>query len=235
MSTDLYLGIETSGKSTGLALATAGRVVAELVEDSKCGHNETLMPLLERLLKDAGAKASRLGGIGVDVGPGMFTSLRVGVSTAKGLAIAYRTPVVGLGSLWGLARTARPNLDLVIALIDARKQQVYAALYMDGKAAIPPSVMNPRELASATLEVLGGRTDLATSGNGVSICATHFAAAGIRLDLGGTELPSAGVIATEAGARIARGQADDLASLEPLYLRRTDAELTREQKLGSNT
>jgi len=227
----LVLGIETSGKSTGLALAASGRVVAELVEDSNCSHNEVLMPLLDRLLKDAGVTARDLSGIGVDIGPGMFTSLRVGASTAKGLAIAHRTPIVGLSSLWGLARTASANPGGVLAVIDARKHQVYAALYLGGQAAIPPSVMNPDELVSEVRRMLPGRTSLVAAGNGTSICSDLFAATGVKLETTGIAVPSPGVIAIEAGERIADGQADDIASVEPLYLRRTDAELTREQKL----
>lgn len=232
MNAGLVLGIETSGESTGLALAESGKVVAEMVEDSSCGHNEVLMPLLDRLLKGAGVKVGELSGIGVDIGPGMFTSLRVGTSTAKGLAIAHRIPVVGLGSLWGIARTARPALDRVLSLIDARKQQVYAALYLEGRPAIPPSVMSPEELASEVMSALSSRTSLAVAGNGAGICADLFAAAGVQLELTGIESPSPGVVAVEAGERIEKGLADDLAAIEPLYLRRTDAELTREQKLG---
>ncbi len=232
MNSGLVLGIETSGKTTGLALVDSGRVVAEMVEDSDCGHNEVLMPLLDRLLRGAGVKVGELSGIGVDMGPGMFTALRVGTSTAKGLAIAHRTPIVGLSSLWGLARTVAANLDGVLAVIDARKQQVYTALYLDGKAAIQPSVMNPGELVSEVARILSGRTSLVAAGNGTGICADLFAAAGIEIEATGVEVPSPGVIAIEAGERIAKGQADDIASLEPLYLRRTDAELTREQRLG---
>ena len=232
MNSGLVLGIETSGKTTGLALVDSGRVVAEMVEDSDCGHNEVLMPLLDRLLRGAGVKVGELSGIGVDMGPGMFTALRVGTSTAKGLAIAHRTPIVGLSSLWGLARTVAANLDGVLAVIDARKQQVYTALYLDGKAAIQPSVMNPGELVSEVARILSGRTSLVAAGNGTGICADLFAAAGIEIEATGVEVPSPGVIAIEAGERIAKGQVDDIASLEPLYLRRTDAELTREQKLG---
>ena len=232
MSAGLVLGIETSGKTTGLALADSGRVVAKVVEDSSCGHNEVLMPLLDRLLRGAGVKVGELSGIGVDMGPGMFTALRVGTSTAKGLAIAHRTPIVGLSSLWGLARTVAANLDGVLAVIDARKQQVYTALYLDGKAAIQPSVMNPGELVSEVARILSGRTSLVAAGNGTGICADLFAAAGIEIEATGVEVPSPGVIAIEAGERIAKGQADDIESLEPLYLRRTDAELTREQRLG---
>ncbi len=231
LSQTLVLGIETSGASTGLALVASGRVVAETVEKSSCGHNEVLMPLLDRLLRGVGVTARDLTGIGVDIGPGMFTSLRVGTSTAKGLAVAHRIPIVGMGSLWGLARTARPTLDGVLAVIDARKQQVYAAAYLDGQPAIPPSVMSPEELVSEARSVLQHRVSIAVAGNGASIGADLFAAAGIGLDSTGIETPSPGVVALEADERIARGLADDLAAIEPLYLRRTDAELTREQKL----
>ena len=232
MNAGLVLGIETSGKSTGLALAESGNIIAEMVEDSSCGHNEVLMPLLDHLFRDAGVKVGELSGIGVDIGPGMFTSLRVGTSTAKGLAIAHRIPIVGLGSLWSLARTARPALDRVLSLIDARKQQVYAALYLERRPAIPPLVISPEELVSKVGSALTGRTRLAIAGNGAGICADPLTAAGVELELTGIEIPSPGVLAIEAGERIKKGLADELATIEPLYLRRTDAELTREQELG---
>jgi len=229
----LVLGIETSGASTGLALTDSGTVVAELVEDSSCTHNEVLMPLLDRLLKGAGANVRELSGIGVDIGPGMFTSLRVGTSTAKGLAVAHRIPVFGMSSLWGLARTALPTLDGVLSLIDARKHQVHAALYLGGHPAIPPSLMSPEELVSAVEKSLPSRIKLVAAGNGASMCVELFAAAGIVFESTGIDLPSPAVIAIEAGEQMARGQTDGTAPVEPLYLRRTDAELNREHKLGS--
>jgi tRNA threonylcarbamoyladenosine biosynthesis protein TsaB len=228
----LVLGIETSGKSTGLALADSGRIVTEVVENSSCSHNEILMPLLSRLLGSAGVKPNELSGIGIDIGPGMFTSLRVGASTAKGLAIGHGIPVVGVGSLWGLARTAQPRMEGVLSLMDARKHQVYAALYISGRTAIPASLLNPEELASAIRKAFPERADLVVAGDGVGVCADVLLAAGIEVRLSGIETPSPGVVAIEAGERIARGQADDVSALEPLYLRRTDAELVREQKLS---
>jgi tRNA threonylcarbamoyladenosine biosynthesis protein TsaB len=228
MNADLVLGIETSGKSAGLALACSGKVIAEMVQDSSCGHNEVLMPLLDRLLGGAGVKAGKLSGIGVDIGPGMFTSLRVGASTAKGLAMAHGIPVVGLNSLWSLARTALPTLDGVVSLVDARKHQVYAALYLCGQEVLAPAVMDPEELVSEVGRVLSSGAGLVSAGSGTGICADRFAAAGIRLQATGIDVPSPGVIAIEAGRRIADGKVDDITLLEPLYLRRTDAELTRE-------
>jgi tRNA threonylcarbamoyladenosine biosynthesis protein TsaB len=233
MNAGLVLGIETSGKSTGLALADSGKVIAEMIENSSCSHNEVLMPLLDRLMNGAGVTARDLSGIGVDIGPGMFTSLRVGTSTAKGLAVAHRIPVFGMSSLWGVARTALPTLDGVLSLMDARKHQVYAALYLGGHPAIPPSLMSPEELVSAVGKSLPGRTGLVAAGNGVGICAELLADAGIVFESTGIDLPSPAVMAIEAGERIAKGQTDGTTSVEPLYLRRTDAELNREQKLGS--
>jgi len=230
----IFLGVETSGTSTGLALAVSGGVVAELVEHSSCGHNEVLMPLLDRLLKGSGMTARDLSGIGVDIGPGMFTSLRVGLSAAKGLAVTHRIPVVGVNSLWSLARTAQATMDSVLSVMDARKHQVYAALYVQGRPAIAPSVMSPEQLVSEVKSRLPKQTRLVVAGSGVGICADLLAAAGAELELTGVENPSPGVAALEAGERIAKGLADDVAAIEPLYLRRTDAELAREQKLKPN-
>jgi len=79
--------------------------------------------------------------------------------------------------------------------------------------------------------MLPGRTSLVLAGSGASICADLFAVAGLELQLTGIEIPSPGVVALEAAERIAGGMADDVAAIKPLYLRRTDAELAREQKL----
>jgi tRNA threonylcarbamoyladenosine biosynthesis protein TsaB len=229
---NLVLGIETSGRSTGLALVENGRVVAELTGDSDCGHNEVLMPLLDRLLREAGVAPDRLAGIGVDVGPGMFTSLRVGVSTAKGLAIARRIPVVGVGSLWALARTARPAMDRVLSVIDARKSQVYAALYLAGEPALSPAVLSPAELASAVASSPAIEAPIYAAGNGTAICAPPLAAVGIEVEPSDVTSPAPAVIAFAAAERIAGARADSLAAVEPRYLRRTDAELVREKKLA---
>ena len=229
MNPPIFLGIETSGKSSGLALASDGRVIAEMVENSSCGHNELLMPLLDRLLKSAGVKVRDLAGIGVDVGPGMFTSLRVGTSTAKGLALAHRLPIVGVGSLWALARTAQPTLDCVLSLIDARKHQVYAALYVGGRTAILPSVADSEQLVSDVKGRLAESATLTLAGSGADLCAEVLASAGVSVASTGIVDPSPGVVALEAGERIARGLADGVAAIEPLYLRRTDAELAREK------
>jgi len=139
--------------------------------------------------------------------------------------------VKGINTLWSLARTARVDMDKVLSVMDARKHQVYAALYLEGRPAIPPSIIGPEQLVSEVRTMLPGRTSLVLAGSGASICADLFAVAGLELQLTGIEIPSPGVVALEAAERIAGGMADDVAAIKPLYLRRTDAELAREQKL----
>ena len=125
-------------------------------------------------------------------------------------------------------------MDGVLSVIDARKRQVYAALYVQGRPAILPSVFSPEELASAVNHQLAGQAKLVIAGSGAGICADLLASAGTELEVSGIENPSPGAVALEAGERIAKGLADDVAAIEPLYLRRTDAELAREQKLKPN-
>jgi len=233
MSPGLWLGIETSGTATGLALARGGEVLAEMVAHSDCNHNEVLLPLLDQLLQRQGVKVAALSGIGVDVGPGMFTSLRVGLSVAKGLALAHRIPVIGIDSLELLARTAQASLDSVLAVTDARKQQFYAALYLAGQTAMAPAVMDQEELAARVVPRASGVRRLVAAGNAVRVVAEPLLRAGIELELADVEHPSPGVVAVQAGARLAQGSAVPLAETMPLYLRRTDAELTREQRRRS--
>lgn len=232
MQKSLVLGIETSGTATGVALASGGKVLAELTEGSGCGHNEVLLPLLDRLFKSTATDVRELSGVGVDTGPGMFTSLRVGTSTAKGLAVALRVPTAGVSSLWALARTARPGSEEVLSLIDARKHQFYAALYLRGQPAIPPSLRSAEQLVAELSSKRTGDSDLVVAGNGAGICAELLEAGGVHVRLAGIEYPSPGVIALEAGERIRKGLADDATAIEPVYLRRTDAELIREKKLS---
>ncbi|MBM3323985.1 tRNA (adenosine(37)-N6)-threonylcarbamoyltransferase complex dimerization subunit type 1 TsaB [candidate division WOR-3 bacterium] len=240
MSPELYLGIETSGRATGIALVKAGTVVIEQTTGETMRHDELLIALLDQTLKSITARPQDLAGIGVTVGPGMFSSLRVGLSAAKGLALALSIPLKGVNTLWALARSVpesgaggkegdrqgcqEPDLP-VLAAIDARKSQVYAALYRGDSVLIEPGLFACPEIAQLAGSY-GAR--LVGAGSGVELCRKELEALGIGLVHSGIENPLPRVIALEAARALARGAADDLERLEPNYLRRTDAELARE-------
>jgi tRNA threonylcarbamoyladenosine biosynthesis protein TsaB len=230
MTPDCYLGIETSGIETGAALIRDSSLVAERLERSESDHNERLLPMLDGLLEAAGVSLDDIAGIGVTIGPGRFTSLRVGLSTVKGLALARQIPVKGIGTLRALADTvARPDCP-VLALVDARKQQVYAAVFLGEQALMEPALMNPADVGPAVSGLAAGRQSLLLAGSGAELCVPGLHAAGTGFEGSGIDGPSARAVALRAATVLATGDYDDLELLEPLYLRRTDAELNRERQ-----
>ncbi len=134
------LGLDTSTALLSAAVVDDGRLAAECVRESmqagdrrpgRSNHAEGLIPLIDEVLQRAGADFSGLSLVGVAVGPGSFTGLRIGISTAKGLVYGSDTPVVGVRTLAAAAYRV-PVVDgatLVCPMLDARKGEVYGALY----------------------------------------------------------------------------------------------------------
>ncbi len=222
----VFLGIETSGTTTGMALVENKRILSETTRPG-VRHDEFLLELVENTLRAAGVEVKALSGIGVSIGPGMFTSLRVGLATAKGLAIPHSIPIKGINTLLALATAASEHDRPVLALVDARKKQVYAALYQAGRPLLGPEVIFPEELGPKLAAVVALGNPLPVAGNGVAACLPAFEKKGVKLILTAIENPPPHVIARLAADRIATGDEDDIERLEPLYLRRTDAEMKR--------
>jgi len=222
-----FLGIETSGAATGVAVLLEDRVVHETVLPGIC-HNEVLPGLIAGALAGSGLTAGGLAGIGVTIGPGMFTSLRVGLAAAKGLALPHAIRLKGVNTLRALAAGAGEAGLPVLALVDARKHEVYAALYHGGRTLLEPGVFSPARLAARLGPLLTGPALLA--GDGVEPALPALLQLGVELRPTGIERPLPRVIAAIARDELAAGRADDVETLEPVYLRRTDAELNREKK-----
>ena len=150
------VAIETATETVGVAVRTAAGVQAELTLTGRRRHVETLTPALEHLLVQLDLVPGDLGVVGVDVGPGLFTGLRVGVAAAKGLAQALGIGVIGATSLDILtAGAAAAGLrGLVLACIDARRGEVFAAVYeVDpagavGGVRLPVGLFAPRTSSS---------------------------------------------------------------------------------------
>ena len=123
------LGIETSTKTGSVAVVSDDGVIAQYSLNIEVTHSERLMSTVDRVLKDTGLSMADFGGFAVAIGPGSFTGLRIGLSTIKGLALVTGKPVAAVPTLlalaWNLPYAAFP----VCPLLDARKNEVYAALY----------------------------------------------------------------------------------------------------------
>lgn len=123
------LALETSAKSVSVAVVENGAVLASAYQNMGLTHSVTLMPLLDSMLKNAGLTAKDMSLIAVAAGPGSFTGLRIGVSAAKGLAWALELPCCGVSTLEAMAENARAFEGTVICAMDARRQQIYNAVF----------------------------------------------------------------------------------------------------------
>jgi tRNA threonylcarbamoyl adenosine modification protein YeaZ len=159
----------------------------------------------------------------------MFTSLRVGLATAAALALPRGIPVKGISTLAALAASTTDKSAPVLVLIDARRQQVYAALYKEGKELVAPAALAPTGLP-ALLESLAPDVPLLLAGSGTELCRSYLA--GRQVEDSGVRFPAATAVARLAAEAITRTGGDDLDRLAPLYLRRTDAEINRARRSG---
>lgn len=132
------LGIESSGLVASVAVVEDELLKGEFTINNRLTHSETLLPMLEQLLKLLKLEPSELDAIAVSAGPGSFTGLRIGAATAKGLALALNKPVVRVSSLAALAYNLVHAGDYIVCpIMDARRGQVYCAAYQDGLELIP--------------------------------------------------------------------------------------------------
>src|SRR5574341_455461 len=125
----LVMGIETSTMQGGVALLSEQGLLSEYLLNVKATHAERLLPSIDRILRDAGITLSRVEGICVAAGPGSFTGLRIGLSTAKGLAAAGGQPLVGVSTLEAMAWTLPFCAHQICPILDARKGELYCALF----------------------------------------------------------------------------------------------------------
>jgi tRNA threonylcarbamoyladenosine biosynthesis protein TsaB len=154
------VGFDTATPATSVAVLVPDGAEVELRDDPAPGepprHAETLQPLLERALEHAGQSWGDVARICVGVGPGGFTGLRLGVATARALAQGRDLTLAGVSSLEALARGAELGLEdadaahaQVLAVIDARRGEVFVAGYRGGRCTFSPAVMAPAALADS--------------------------------------------------------------------------------------
>lgn len=135
------LGLETSSQRASVVLLDGERVLGEATSDVAGAHAERLLPMIAETLRLAGLAATAVERVGVGVGPGSFTGVRVGLSVGRGMARGLGVPVVGVGSLQAIAAACGEPRTLV-ALLDARRSEVFAAAYgADGEERIAPEAV----------------------------------------------------------------------------------------------
>ncbi len=224
----MILGINTSTLEGSVALMRENGLVCEYMLNVQITHSERLLPTIDRLLQESAIRFQDLSGIAVSVGPGSFTGLRIGLATAKGLALASSLPLWGIPTLEAMARNLPFCRYPICPLLNARKGEVYWALYefvggelrqTEGERVSPPEVM-ARQIQSETVFLGDGSVDYRTKIEEILRAKALFAPMATRN-------VRASTVAEMGMERLRMGVQDDLASLVPRYIRRWEAEIKR--------
>ena len=239
----LILAVETSTSTGSVALAEASlpdgswRIVGETTLNLSETHSSRLMPTIDRLFQETSRSIREVRGIAVGLGPGSFTGLRIAVATVKGLAFSLGVPVTGIPTLDALAQNISFASSPVCPVLDARKKEVYAALFRGDGEGQPQRtgdywVLSPEDLCSRITE----RTILV--GSGAAVYAGIFREKlGPRAAFAPPELsfPRASAVARLSLPSFLRGRTLDLRTFGPLYVRRSEAEIHWERKERGTT
>jgi tRNA threonylcarbamoyladenosine biosynthesis protein TsaB len=208
----IVLSLDTSLGACSAAVTRDGETLAAISEPMLRGHQERLATLVQETMQAAALGFVDLDRVGVTVGPGSFTGLRVGLAFAKGLGLALAKPCIGVGTLEALA-ASEPGAGLTGAVIDAKRGQVYLQMFDAGAALMAPDSL-PLEIAAARLAELwrGGPVRLVGPGAALLADGAHETAVIDRA------APDPAAIARLAAQR-------PIAPARPLYLRAPDAKL----------
>ena len=230
----LILAFETTAKACSAALHDGKALLAESVQNSGLTHSQTLMVMAEDLLKVCGKSAADVTALAVAAGPGSFTGVRIGVSAAKGFAWGAEKPVYGVSTLESMARWLGLWSGYVCCCMDARRNQVYNAIFLAENGELK-RISEDRAIALADLKAELAHLDgpIYLVGDGAALA--HKT---LSQDIPALILPPehrrhqrASGVALAALAAMDRGESADGAALQPNYLRLSQAERERMEKL----
>ena len=229
----IVLGIDTATPKAGIAVVRGKDTLASIFTDGGKTHSETLLSSLTSLIDKAGIALGDVDLFALGLGPGAFTALRVGVTTVKALSYGLGAPVVGISTLdvlaMGAAKYDGGYKGLVAPVIDARKGEVYTAIFKaDGVGDIERigDYMNltPEELFNSI------SFDILVLGNGVSVLGNDLKSNIIVAPKKFWD-PDPSVLSFMAIEKFHKGGGDDPSKITPLYIRRSDAEANRDRNL----
>ena len=224
------LAIETSAKSVSAAVVENGVPLASAYQNMGLTHSRTLMPLVDGMLSAAGLRVQDMDLLAAANGPGSFTGLRIGVSALKGLAWALEKPCCGVSTLAAMARNLAHMEGLIICAMDARRNQVYNALFLAQDGVLtrqcPDRAIGLAELAE---EIKNRPEPKFVVGDGAGLCYNHLLEQDVPCRMAPPQLvmQNAVGVALAAEGMAAAGQVTTARDLVPVYLRLSQAERER--------
>lgn len=234
----LILAVDSATPVAGVALMDEKRLIKEEYSNYKKTHSESLMPMVDRVMRESRCRLTDLDGIAITIGPGSFTGLRIGLATAKGMALASGLPLVALSTLEVLAANVIGGDGLICPILDARRNEVYGGLYrmkaFTPENVYPPGAYEPEEFFNAINEqvLMSGAERCIVLGDAADV---YWDSVGRIMGERGIKapphlsLPRASALAGLGLKKLERGETEDPLNLSPIYLRLSEAEIKRQK------
>ena len=226
------LTFEASAKAAGTALLSDGCLLAEYTQNSGQTHSRTLMEMAKNMLSGCGLTPQNIDAVAVAAGPGSFTGVRIGMACAKGFAWGRQLPLYGVSTLEAMARGAASADGIYCTCMDARKGQIYNAIFEWAAGTLLRRTEDRAIAISELLQELQGMTGpVYLVGDGAKLVFDTLQNENLPLRLLPEHLRQqrASGVALAAMEKIAAGEPGDAAALAPNYLRQAQAERTRQQ------
>ncbi len=211
----LILNIETSTKNCSVSIAKEGNLVHyKEINDGNYSHAEKLHPFIMEVLSEAKIDKSSIDAIAVSKGPGSYTGLRIGVSAAKGLCFALNIPLISIDTLKSLATSTKVDDGYIIPMLDARRMEVYAAIFDSNYNQVRE--IKAEIIDETSFEEFQG-SNLLLLGDGAAKCKEVLNGANITyLD---AKFPSSKEMAFLSYEKYKKNDIEDVAYFEPFYLK----------------
>ena len=233
----LILAFESSAKAASVALLQDGALLGEYYQNSGQTHSRTLTQMAEDLLRNCDRSPRNVDAVAVASGPGSFTGVRIGVAAAKGFCWALQLPCLGVSTLEAMAEGCRHMDGVICCAMDARREQIYNALFRAQGGALerltPDRAISLEQLREEFKNIESRKILV---GDGAQLCYNTLVneCSGLLLLPEHLRFQRAGAVALVAWPRLQSGKGEDAAGLVPNYLRLSQAERERLEKLGRN-
>ncbi len=229
------LAIDTSATAASVCIAEENKIIGEFYINTALTHSQTLMPMTENLLTHTGTSVEELSAVAVNVGPGSFTGVRIGVAAAKGIAFAKDLPCVAVSTLESMAYNFSGGDCVVCACMDARCSQIYNALFRVGGGRVE-RLCEDRALAISDLklELTKYSEKVMLVGDGAALCYKALAEtlSGVSLAPMNIQVQNAASVACAAFKSISEGKTVSASELMPAYLRLPQAQRELNKRMG---
>lgn len=229
------LAVDTSATAASVAVAEENKLIGEFSINTALTHSQTLMPMVDELLKNTGLSVNDIYAVAVNTGPGSFTGVRIGVAAVKGIAFPKNLPCISVSTLESMAYNMLGNDCIVCSVMDARCSQVYNALFRVNGCSVT-RMTDDRALSLTDLknELQNINEKVVLVGDGAVLCSEFLGSAceNIMLAPFNNRIQTASSVAYAAFKKINNGETLTADELMPVYLRLPQAQRELNKKLG---